>query len=65
MLSLNLHLKKIRESKGVTQLELATQVGTKQPAIARMEREGYLPSLRVLVKILAFLDCELELKPKS
>lgn len=41
----------LRESRGLTQAELAGLVGTKQPAIARLENARVVPSLEILVKI--------------
>ncbi|MES2224739.1 MAG: helix-turn-helix transcriptional regulator [Patescibacteria group bacterium] len=40
-----------RIKKGMTQTELAQKIGTKQPAIARIESGISLPSLSVLEKI--------------
>ncbi len=40
-----------RIMQGVTQAQLAELVGTKQPAIARIENGNHLPSLGILEKI--------------
>lgn len=40
-----------RVEKGVTQNELAKEIGTKQPSIARIENGKALPSLKILEKI--------------
>lgn len=40
-----------RVSKGWTQKQLAKRIGTKQPAIARIENGSYMPSTRILQKI--------------
>ncbi|MDB5254679.1 MAG: Helix-turn-helix domain protein [Candidatus Nomurabacteria bacterium] len=40
-----------RISKGMTQVELAKKIGTKQSAIARIENGSSLPSLTILQKI--------------
>lgn len=42
--------------KGVSQEELAKIIGTKQPAIARLENGKSLPSLRILLKISQAFD---------
>lgn len=39
-----------RIAKGITQEELGEKMGTKQPAIARVESGNYLPSLKFLEK---------------
>jgi transcriptional regulator with XRE-family HTH domain len=39
-----------RIAKGITQEELAEKMGTKQPAIARIESGNYLPNLKFLEK---------------
>lgn len=44
-------LKKARLVKGLTQVELANKIGTKQESIARAENGNGLPSLTFLVKI--------------
>jgi transcriptional regulator with XRE-family HTH domain len=41
----------LRLKFGLTQVELAKKIGTKQPSIARMESGAELPSLRIFKKI--------------
>lgn len=41
----------IRLEKGLTQAQIARKIGTKQPAISRIESYSYTPSLKVLNKI--------------
>lgn len=52
---LALHLKFSRKSMKVSQAELARRMGTKQPAIARME-SGRIDSLGNYLKALGCLD---------
>ncbi|MCB9703283.1 MAG: helix-turn-helix transcriptional regulator [Myxococcales bacterium] len=51
----------LRESRNVTQQELAERVGTKQPSIARLESGRVVPRLDLLLKIAIALDSELVL----
>lgn len=44
-------LRELRESKGLSQAEVAAQIGTKQPSIARIERGLALPRLDMLQKL--------------
>lgn len=44
---------RLRTEAGLTQADLAEQMGTTQSAIARMERGGTQPSLRTLEKLAA------------
>jgi len=54
-----------REKLGITQAELATRIGSTQPAVARLEAGGVSPSLDTLSRIAAALDLELvvDLRP--
>lgn len=49
----------LRMAKGLTQEKLAKKIGTKQPAIARIENGDILPSLELLQKIAKALKMEL------
>ncbi len=49
-------LMRARLVKGITQAELARRMGTKQPAIARIENASQLPSLEFLFKVAKALD---------
>jgi len=42
-----------RKSCGLSQKELAARMGTSQPRIARLERQGYTSSLRTLAEFAA------------
>lgn len=50
----------IRCNKGLTQGQMARKIGTKQPAISRLESYSYIPSLKVLNKIA--IKCGYKLK---
>jgi len=44
-------IRELRESEGLSQAEVAAQIGTKQPSIARIERGLALPRLDMLQKL--------------
>jgi ribosome-binding protein aMBF1 (putative translation factor) len=48
-----LKLEAARKSCGLSQKELATRMGTSQPQIARLERQGYASNLRTLAEFAA------------
>ena len=55
-----------RKSKGLTQEDLAKAVGTKQPAIARIESGKYLGcSINTLLKIADALDTPFTIRPRK
>jgi DNA-binding XRE family transcriptional regulator len=58
------HLKEVRLKKGVSQEGLAKRLGTKQPAIARMEA-GYVGevSFDFLIRVAIALKTPLEIVP--
>jgi predicted XRE-type DNA-binding protein len=58
---------KLREQSGMTQQRLAEKIGTKQPALSRLERGGFKKaSMETLSKIADALDARLvvRLEPK-
>jgi transcriptional regulator with XRE-family HTH domain len=55
-----LHLKKIRESKGISSAELARRCYMERSNIARLEKGRMNPSLFVLKKLSAGMDMELQ-----
>jgi DNA-binding XRE family transcriptional regulator len=54
-----------RESKGLTQKQLADLVGMKQPAIARLESLKVVPRVDTLIKILSPLGYTIKIVPKE
>ena len=55
-------IREARRSAGLTQAELATRVGTSQPAIARYERARSMPDLATLHRIVEACGLELRLE---
>ena len=49
----------LRESRGISQAELARRLGTRQPVISRLELGGAEPRLDTLERVSAALDAEL------
>jgi len=58
-------VRRARERARMTQAELASRIGSTQPAVARLEAGGTTPSLDTLRRIAAALDLELivDLRP--
>ena len=55
-----------RKSKGLTQEDLARIIGTRQPAVARIESGKYLGcSINTLLKIADALDTTFTIKPRK
>jgi transcriptional regulator with XRE-family HTH domain len=52
-------LRKLRKDRGLTQAELARQIGIQQSDLSRMEKGEYRVSLDKLFRILAVFDLEL------
>ncbi len=50
-------LKEIREEKGVTQLQLANYMNTKQQTVSKWEKELLEPAYDSLIKLCKFFDC--------
>jgi transcriptional regulator with XRE-family HTH domain len=64
------HLRRLRKERGLTQAELARQIGIQQSDLSRMEQGAYRVSLDNLFKILAVFDLDLadffgEKKPQA
>lgn len=58
---LALALADLRERRGMSQRELASMTGMKQPMIARLERGGQIPTVTTLLKLLHALNATAEL----
>lgn len=52
-------LRELRESRGLSQAELARRIGSTQPAVARLEAGGVAPTIDTLERIGDALDLEL------
>ncbi len=52
----------LRLQQGLTQKELAQQIGTKQSGISRLESMEQLPSLSFLKRVAEALDAHLEIR---
>lgn len=55
-------VKALREKRGLTQAELAALIGTKQPAIARLESGRAVPKFELLEKIARALRLRLDVR---
>lgn len=54
-----------RSKLGFTQTELARIIGTKQPAISRLEKGDYNTTLNTFFKVAEALDLEISLKARK
>jgi ribosome-binding protein aMBF1 (putative translation factor) len=61
-LQLARQVKQLRESRHLSQAELAAKVGTKQPAIARLESGRGIPRLDFLQRIADALGARLDVR---
>ena len=52
-------VRRMREAKGLTQKQLAEAANMTQPAVARFEAGGTVPSIPLLERLAAALDAEL------
>ena len=52
-------VRKMREAKGLTQKQLADAANMSQPAVARFEAGGTVPTIPLLERLAAALDAEL------
>ena len=62
-LSLAMQTARIREARGMTQLELATAAGMRQPAVARYEKAGRTPTISTLWRFATALNVEFRIGP--
>ena len=51
--------RELRESRGVSQKDLAARAGITQPLISQIETGRYVPTLEALQTLLSLLDAEL------
>lgn len=64
--SLQAQIRGMRESRGWTQKQLARQLGTTQPSVARMESDSkWNPHIRSLIKIARVFDVALIVRFES
>ena len=59
------NLIKRRNQLGISQVELARIIGTKQPAISRLEKGDYNTTLNTFFKVAEALDLEISYKAKK
>jgi transcriptional regulator with XRE-family HTH domain len=59
-MSFGKRLLEARKNKGISQEELAEQLGTKGPAIGRYERDEMKPSIEAAAKMADILDVSLD-----
>ena len=62
---LGLVLQQRRSAKGLTQTQLADLVGTRQKTISKIENGNPATRMDTLFSILAALDLEADIKPRS
>ncbi|WP_424555398.1 helix-turn-helix transcriptional regulator [Streptococcus agalactiae] len=53
-------LKQVREDHGMTQQELADQIGVRRETIGHLENNRYNPSLEMALKIVKIFDLQIE-----
>lgn len=54
-------IRELRELRGISRVELAKRLGISRAQLAQIELGYYVPSIKVLVRILGELDARLEL----
>ena len=62
-LRLAMQTARMREARGMTQLELATAAGMRQPAVARYEKAGRTPTISTLWRFATALNVEFRIGP--
>lgn len=55
-----LNLKRVREEKKLTQLELANKANIKQPTLAQIERGTKIPTVNLALELAKALEVKLE-----
>ncbi len=59
-MSIGANIRKIREEKGMMQLELAERIGVTSSMLSQIERGSKSPSLPLGVAIAKVLECSIE-----
>ncbi len=54
------NIKKLREQKGITQCELASEIGVTQACIAQWETTNGMPRASLIPKIAKVLNCKID-----
>ena len=54
----------LRRERGLSQKQLADKLHMPQPAIARLERDNYLPNISTLSRLSKVLHCKIALIPQ-
>lgn len=62
---LSSHLRSLRKRLGLTQAQLGTRLGVEQARIGKIERSPGSISVEQLLQLLAVLESELLIRPKS
>lgn len=57
--SLGAEVKRIRQSRNLSQAELASRVGVRQPIISRIEKGTHVPTWRNLDRVFDALNAEI------
>lgn len=57
--SLGAEVKRIRQSRNLSQAELASRVGVRQPMISRIEKGTHVPTWRNLDRVFDALNAEI------
>lgn len=55
-----MEIKKIRESRGMLQYELANRMGVKQASVSAWESGKAMPSAKNLIKLADILECTVD-----
>ena len=55
-----MEIRKIRESRGLRQYELADRMGVKQASVSAWESGAAMPSAANLIKLADILDCTVD-----
>lgn len=54
------HIKEIRKSRGITQIQMAEDLQITRQTITAIENHKYNPSLELALKLIAYFDVDLE-----